>query len=129
MDKATVLGNLTRIRQAVIADRTQRKQEKKYVVESGRPFLSFKKRGSSVVVSGNIESVRRIKEAGPVLEFLEEIMQDPASFIPKLWCQIGDKANGWGVKQAEKMAQLLLTIMDAGQGGSITLSNKTKPRI
>ena len=71
MDKATVLGNLTRIRQAVIADRTQRKQEKKYVVES---FLSFKKRGSSVVVSGNIESVRRIKEAGPVLEFLEEIM-------------------------------------------------------
>ena len=74
MDKATVLGNLTRIRQAVIADRTQRKQEKKYVVESRRPFLSFKKRGSSVVVSGNIESVRRIKEAGPVLEFLEEIM-------------------------------------------------------
>ena len=145
MDKATVLGNLTRFRQAVIADRTQRKQEKKYVVESGRPFLSFKKRGSSVVVSGNIESVRRIKEAGPVLEFLEEIMlgnddlldqpeyvtnesEDPASFIPKLWCQIGDKANGWGVKQAEKMAQLLLTIMDAGQGGSITLSNKTKPR-
>ena len=26
------------------------------------------------------------------------------------------------------MAQLLLTIMDAGQGGSITLSNTTKPR-
>ena len=25
-------------------------------------------------MSGNIESVRRIKEAGPVLEFLEEIM-------------------------------------------------------
>ena len=74
MDKATVLGNLTRIRQAVIADRTQRKQEKKYVVESRRLFLSFMKRGSSVVVSGNIESVRRIKEAGPVLEFLEEIM-------------------------------------------------------
>ena len=45
MDKATVLGNLTRIRQAVIADRTQRKQEKKYVVESGRPFLSFKREG------------------------------------------------------------------------------------
>ena len=106
MDKATVLGNLTRIRQAVIADRTQRKQEKKYVVESGRPFLSFKKRGSSVVVSGNIESVRRIKEAGPVLEFLEEIMlgnddhldqpeyatnglEDPASFIPKLRCKVG----------------------------------------
>ena len=58
--------------------------------------------------------MRRIKEAGPVLEFLEEIMlgnddqldqpeyttnksEDPASFIPKLWCQIGDKANGWGV--------------------------------
>ena len=89
--------------------------------------------------------MQRIKEAGPVLEFSEEIMlgnddhldqpeyatnesEDPASFIPKLWCQIGDKANGWGVKQAEKMAQLLLTIMDAGQGGSITLSNKTKPR-
>ena len=134
MDKATVLGNLTRIRQAVIADRTQRKQEKKYVVESRRLFLSFMKRGLSVVVSGNVESVLRIKEAGPVLEFLEEIMlgnddhldqpeyatnesEDPASFIPKLWCQIGDKANGWGVNQAKK---LLLTIMDPGQGGSIT---------
>ena len=74
MDKATVLGNLTRIWQAVIADRTQRKQEKKYVVESRRLFLSFMKRGLSVVVSGNVESVLRIKEAGPVLEFLEEIM-------------------------------------------------------
>ena len=51
--------------------------------------------------------------------------EDPASFIPKLWCQIGDKANGWGVNQAKK---LLLTIMDPGQGGSITLSNTTKPR-
>ena len=117
MDKATVLGNLTRIRQAVIADRTQRKQEKKYVVESGRPFLSFKKRGSSVVFSGNIESVRRIKEAGPVLEFLEEIMlgnddlldqpeyvtnesEDPASFIPKLWCQIGDISLVLGLNSA-----------------------------
>ena len=46
-----------------------------------------------------------------MLEFLEEIMlgkddhldqpeyatnesEDPASFIPKLWCQIGDKENG-----------------------------------
>ena len=74
MDKATVLGNLTRIRQAVIADRTQRKQEKKYVVELKWLLLSFMKRGSSVVFSVNIESVRRIKEAGPVLEFLEEIM-------------------------------------------------------
>ena len=50
MEKATVLSNLTRIWQAVIADRTQRKQEKKYVVESRRPFPSFKKGRSSVVV-------------------------------------------------------------------------------
>ena len=49
-------------------------RESRRKVESRWPFLSFKKRGSSVVVSGNIESVRRIKEAGPVLEFLEEIM-------------------------------------------------------
>ena len=54
--------------------RGHRESRKKYVVELGRTFLNFKKRGSSVVVSGNIESVRRIKEAGPVLEFLEEIM-------------------------------------------------------
>ena len=123
MDKATVLGNLTRIRQAFIADRTQRKQEKKYVVESRRPFRSFKKRGSAVVVSGNIESMCRIKEAGPVLEFLEEIMlgnddhldqpeyatnesEDPASFIPKVWCQIGDISLVLGLNSAQLSADM-----------------------
>ena len=49
-------------------------------------------------------------------------------FIPKLFCQVGDKKRGWAAKPVEKMASLLFTIMDAGQGGSITLSDKSKPK-
>ena len=49
-------------------------------------------------------------------------------FVLKLFCQVGDKKRGWVAKPVEKMASLLLTIMDAGQGGSITLSDKSKPK-
>ena len=97
-----------------------------------------------VVLSGDSESVKKLQKAAPILEFLQEILQkntdtiespefvsddaeDPV-LIPKLFCQIGDKANGWGVKPVEKMAMLLLTVMDAGQGGSVTLSDKSKAK-
>ena len=49
-------------------------------------------------------------------------------FVLKLFCQVGDKKRGWAAKPVEKMASLLFTIMDAGQGGSITLSDKSKPK-
>ena len=144
MDKAQIISTLTRLRQATIADRTQKKQEKRFVEESKRPLLSLRKKGAHVVLSGDSESVKKLQKAAPILEFLQEILQkntdtiespefvtddaeDPV-LIPKLFCQIGDKANGWGVKPVEKMAMLLLTVMDAGQGGSVTLSDKSKAK-
>ena len=38
------------------------------------------------------------------------------------------RGGGRRAKPVEKMASLLFTIMDAGQGGSITLSDKSKPK-
>ena len=98
-----------------------------------------------MVLSGDAKSVKKLQEAVPILDWLKEILQensdivespelvtdeveDPAYLIPKLFCQIGDKANGWGVKPVEKMAMLLLTALDAGQGGSVTLSDKSKAK-
>ena len=145
MDKVQIVSTLTRLRQATIADRTQLKQEKKFVEESKRPLLSLRRRGAQVVLSGDSESVRKLKTAAPILAFLREILEenadtvqspefltdeveDPAFLIPKLFCQVGDKAHGWGVKPVEKMTMLLLTVLDAGQGGSVTLGDKSKTK-
>ena len=128
-----------------IANRTQKRQEKKIVEESGQPLLTLRSQGCVLVVSGDANSVRQIKEAKPILDYLEQILlinpapeegreyvcdeeDDKKQFIPKLFCQIGDKEKGWVAKPVEKMASLLLTILDAGQGVSVTLSDKSKPR-
>ena len=145
MDKAKLVSALTSLRQATIADRTQKKQEKRFVEENQRPLLSLRRRGSQVVLSGDAKSVKKLQEAVPILDWLKEILEensdivenpefvtdeveDPAYLIPKLFCQIGDKANGWRVKPVEKMAMILLTALDAGQGGSVTLSDKSKAK-
>ena len=145
MDKAKIVSALTSLRQATIADRTQKKQEKRFVEENKRPLLSLRRRGSQVVLSGDANCVKKLQEAVPILVWLKEILEescdivespefvtdeveDPVYIIPKLFCQIGDKANGWGVKPVEKMAMLLLTALDAGQGGSVTLSDKSKAK-
>ena len=122
MDKAQIVSTLTRLRQATIADRTQKKQDKQFVEENERPLLSLRRRGAQVVLS---KSVKKLQENLPILIWLKEILEessdtvenpefvtdeDPAHLIPKLFCQIGDKANGWGVKAVEKMAMLLLTL-------------------
>ena len=120
MDKAQIVSTLTRLRQATIADRTQKKQDKQFVEENERPLLSLRRRGAQVVLS---KSVKKLQENLPILIWLKEILEessdtvenpefvtdeDPAHLIPKLFCQIGEKANGWGVKAVEKMAMLLL---------------------
>ena len=145
MDKAQIVSTLTRLRQATIADRTQKKQDKRFVEENERPLLGLRRRGAQVVLSGDSKSVKKLQENLPILIWLKEILEessdtvenpefvtdeveDPAYLIPKLFCQIGDKANGWGVKPVEKMAMLLLTALDAGQGGSVTLSDKSKAK-
>ena len=81
MDKAQIISTLTRLRQATIADRTQKKQEKKFVEESKRPLLSLRKKGAHVVLSGDSESVKKLQKAAPILEFLQEILQKNADTI------------------------------------------------
>ena len=119
MDKAQIISTLTRLRQATIADRTQKKQEKRFVEESKRPLLSLRRKGAHIVLSGDSESVKKLRQAAPIFEYLKEILEentdtvespefvtddveDPVWTVPKLFCQIGDKANGWGVKPVEK---------------------------
>ena len=109
------------------------------------PLLSLRRRGAQVVLSRDSESVRKLKAAAPILAYLREMLEenadtvqspefltdeveDPAFLIPKLFCQVGDKAHGWGVKPVEKMTMLLLTVLDAGQGGSVTLGDKSKTK-
>ena len=56
-----------------IANRTQKRQEKKIVEESGQPLLTLRSQGCVLVVSGDANSVRQIKEAKPILDYLEQI--------------------------------------------------------
>ena len=145
MDKKEIVANLTKMRQQYILNRNKKREEKKFVEETSQPLLSFRRKGNKLIVSGDSYSVRKINEAGPILEYLEEILllneapeegrryvcqgeENNEEFIPKLFCQVGDKKRGWAAKPVEKMASLLFTIMDAGQGGSITLSDKSKPK-
>ena len=74
MDKAKIVSALTSLRQATIADRTQKKQEKRFVEENQRPLLSLRRRGSQVVLSGDAKSVKKLQEAVPILDWLKEIL-------------------------------------------------------
>ena len=80
--------------------------------------------------------MRKIKEADPiVIDFLKNIFvsnqdeeegvfetdeekEDPKVFIPKLFCQVGDKKSGWHSKTVQAFAALLLTILSGGQAES-----------
>ena len=112
MDKRQVISKIKGMRQMFIANRTQKRQEKKFVEESGQPLLTLRSQGCVLVVSGDANSVRQIKEAKPILDYLEQILlinptpeegreyvcdeeANKKQFIPKLFCQIGDKEKGW----------------------------------
>ena len=89
--------------------------------------------------------MRKIKEADPiVIDFLKNIFvanqdeeegvfetdeekEDPKVFIPKLFCQVGDKKSGWHSKTVQAFAVLLLTILSGGQGGKFSMADKGKP--
>ena len=49
----------------------------------------------------------------------------PTKFVPKLFCQVGDKKNDWHWKTVERYATLLLTI----QGAKFNISDKTSPKL
>ena len=58
----------------------------------------------------------------------DEDRVDPKMFIPKLFCQVGDKRNGWHSKTVQNFATLLLTILSGGQGGKLSISDKSSPK-
>ena len=71
MDKAQIVSTLTRLRQATIADRTQKKQDKRFVEENERPLLSLRRRGAQFVLSGDSKSVKKLQENLPILFWVQ----------------------------------------------------------
>ena len=53
---------------------------------------------------------------------------DDDIFLPKLFCQIGDRANGWNYKNIREATELYLSVLGGGKGGRLSLGDKTKPR-
>ena len=127
MENKQLLDKLSEMRKNFVADRVRDKQDQAYVEEKGRALLSLNRSGNRVVMSGDKVRLRKIQEADPVIMnyltlrnlFLEpeedtemefgtdENRDDPKKFIPKLFCQVGDKRNGW---HSKNFATLLLTI-------------------
>ena len=83
-------------------------------------MLSFRRSENGVIMSGDKVRLRKIQEADPIIiDYLrnlfmgaeeEEEMEfgtneekvNPKKSIPKLFCQVGDKTNGWHSKTAQK---------------------------
>ena len=61
MDKRQVISKIKGMRQMFIANRTQKRQEKKIVEESGQPLLTLRSQGCVLVVSGDANSVRQTR--------------------------------------------------------------------
>ena len=110
MDKKEIVAKLTKMRQQYILNRSKKREEKKFKEETSQPLLSFQRKGNNLIVSGDSYSVRKINEAGPILEYLEEILllneaseegrryvcqgeENNEEFIPKLFCQVGDRKS------------------------------------
>ena len=74
MDKKEIVAKLTKMRQQYILNRSKKREEKKFVEETSQPLLSFRRKGNKLIVSGDSYSVRKINEAGLILEYLEEIL-------------------------------------------------------
>ena len=74
MDKKEIVAKLTKMRQQYILNRNKKREEKKFVEETSQPLLSFRRKGNKLIVSGDSYSARKINEAGPILEYLEEIL-------------------------------------------------------
>ena len=74
MDKKEIVTKLTKMRQQYILNRSKKREEKKFVEETSQPLLSFRRKGHKLIFLGNSYSYRKIHEAGPILEYLEEIL-------------------------------------------------------
>ena len=118
--KTKLMNHLVEIRKNLVTDRVKENQDKAYVEEKGRELLTIRRRGNRVILSGDNVRLRKEQNADPVITyclrslFLEtedetelkfetdEDKETLKKFIRKLFCQVGDKKNGWHSKTVER---------------------------
>ena len=145
-NKLRLMNHLVEMIKSLVADRVKDKQDMAYVEEKGREILTLRRRGNRVIMSGDNIRLRKVQNADPIItDYLrslfgeeddgnelrfetDEDTENPNKFIPKLFCQVGDKKNGWHSKTVERYATLLLTILSGGQGGKLSISDKSAPK-
>ena len=116
------------------------KAEKVYV-EKGHRLLTVRKVGNQLVIGGDQRSVNRLRNNIAIKEAIEELLVGPdvneehTDFvfkdtktidIPPLFAQPGNKRQGWNAKNIERYLSLLFSLLGAGRGGDVDLSDKTK---
>ena len=121
------------------------KAERIYVEKCNR-LLTVHSIGDQIVLGGDSRSVTRATRNKPLLDAIKQLLEDARGeendeeeeeyiymsteevIIPPLFAQIGDKAHGWASKTVEVYLVLLLNILGAGKGGTVSLTDKkTKP--
>ena len=123
------------MRQMFIMNRTKRRQEKKYVEETGQPLLRFSKKNNCLlcqtikIVWGKSRrqsqfssswgkfffSILPLKKVAS-MSAMKKTTKATLFHSSSVWLE--KKERGKVAKQEEKMASLLLTILDSSQGGS-----------
>ena len=124
------------MRQMFIMNRTKRRQEKKYVEETGQPLLRFSKKNNCLlcqtikIVWGKSRRQSQFSSSWGKFFFfsilpLKKVASmsamkntTKAILFPSSSVWLEKKERGKVAKQEEKMASLLLTILDSSQGGS-----------
>ena len=138
-----LMNHLVEMRKNLVAYRVKEKQDMTYVEEKGREMLTLRRRGNRVIMSGDNVRLRKVQSADPIItDYLRSLFvededetelkfatdENPKKFILKLFYQVGDKKNGWHSKTVERYATLLLTILSGGQGGKLSISDKSAPK-
>ena len=125
------MEKLADMRKNIDADRVRDKQDIVYLEKQGRAMLSFRRSENRVIMSGDKARLRKLQDADPVImDYLRNLFLGPEEdremefatdedrvkmFIPKLFCQVGDKRNGWHSKTVQNFPTLLLTILSGSQ--------------
>ena len=143
MAEKVASGMLASQRKILVADRVKDKQDKSYVEEKKRELLTFRRVEGRILVSGDRTRCRKLKEDKQTADIIARMflevdgeeeqeehgfVTDDDIFLPKLFCQIGDRANGWNYKNIREATELYLSVLGGGKGGRLSLGDKTKPR-
>ena len=141
-----VSEQLANQRKVVVAVREFTKASKTFVEHSFRRlFFVFRSAGGGLIFGGDKRTTLRAgRQQKKFKKDFQEIMddeiedeeedqvfeciftQDVACGILPLFCQEGDKARGWNSDNVKLFTTLLLNILGAGQGGTVTVGKKGK---